>query len=603
MKKLVTMALISVSLMASHAAAEKLHGISMHGKPALPANYTHFSYANPNAPKGGKIAYGVVGTFDSLNPFILKSMRTTARGMFDPEFGNLYFETLMQRSRDEAFTMYGLLAETVEWDEERTFLQFNLNPNARWHDGEPVTADDVIFSFELFQEQGRPPYNRRLGRVEKMEKISDLSVKFTFNEKSNREYPLILALTPILPKHDTKVDGFADESRQIPVGSGPYKIKQVNYGENITYERDPNYWAKDFPSKVGFDNYDEIRVEYFLSQTAQFEAFKKGLFDIYVEGNPTNWEIGYDFPAVNNGDIIKQTFQKQRPSGMLGFVFNMRRDLFKDIRVRQALSLAFDFEWANKNLFNNVYTRTESFWQGSSLSSLGVPANDIEKAILAPYPDAVSADILDGTYRLPVSDGSGRDRTLLRQAIGLLADAGYNVSNGKMLDARGNQLSFEVMTQNEDQEKLALAYQRSLEAMGVLMSIRTPDDASYQKRSQTYDFDMIIKGFSSSFSPGAEQIWRWSSRAVEPEGTFNFAGVANPAIDAAIDALVNARTTEDFQAAVRTYDRLLLSGHYLIPTYHLAERWIAHRNYIKFPEGGQPIYGPQFPVWWDQRAE
>lgn len=603
MKKIIMVAVAAVTFFASHAYAEKLHGISMHGKPALPADYKHFPYANPYAPKGGKIAYGVVGAFDSLNPFILKSMRTTARGMFDPEFGNLYFETLMQRSRDEAFTMYGLLAQTVEWDEERTFLQFNLNPDARWHDGKPVTADDVIFSFNLFQEQGRPPYNRRLGRVEKMEKISDLSVKFTFNEKSNREYPLILALTPILPKHDTKVEGFENSSRDIPVGSGPYKIKDVKFGENITYERDPNYWAKDLPSKVGFDNYDEIRVEYFLSQTAQFEAFKKGLFDIYVDGNPTSWETAYNFPAVTNGEIIKQTFNKKRPSGMLGFVFNTRRDLFKDIKVRKALSLAFDFEWINKNLFNNVYTRTESFWQGSELSSLGVPANMIEKNLLAPFPDAVSPEIMNGTYRLPVSDGSGRDRKLLREAIILLAQAGYKVSDGKMLDANGNQLSFEVMTQNEDQEKLALAYQRSLEAIGVAMSIRTPDDASYQKRSQTYDFDMIIKGFSSSFSPGAEQIWRWSSRAVEPEGTFNFAGVANPAIDAAIDALVNARTTEDFQAAVRTYDRLLLSGHYLIPTYHLAEQWIAHRSYIKFPKGGQPIYGPQFPVWWDARAD
>lgn len=288
---------------------------------------------------------------------------------------------------------------------------------------------------------------------------------------------------------------------------------------------------------------------------------------------------------------------------MFGFVFNTRRELFQDIRLRKALSLAFDFEWVNKNLFNNVYTRTQSFWQGSNLSSLGVPANDLEKALLAPYPDAVSPDMLDGTYRLPISDGSGRDRKLLRQAISLLSEVGYKISDGKMLDANGTQLSFEIMTQNEDQEKLALAYQRSLAAIGIDMSIRTPDDASYQKRSQTYDYDMIMKGFSSSFSPGAEQIWRWSSRAVEPEGTFNFAGVANPAIDAAIDALVNARTTEDFIAAVRIYDRLLLSGHYLIPAYHLAERWIAHRNYIKFPEGEQPIYGPQFAVWWDARAE
>ncbi len=583
--------------------AEPLHGISMHGKPALPADYTHFPYANPDAPKGGKIAYGVVGTFDSLNPFILKSMRTRARGIVDPEYGNLYYDTLMQRSRDEAFTMYGLLAETVEWDEERTYLQFNINPNARWHDGKPVTADDVIFTFEVLRDHGRPPYNRRLNRVEKMEKISDLSVKFTFNEKSNREFPLILGLTPILPKHDTDPEGFDTSTMDIPVGSGPYKIKEVRPGESITYERDPNYWAKDIPSKVGFDNYDEIRVEYFLSQTAQFEAFKKGLFDVYPEGNPSNWTRSYDFAAVNDGDIIKETFKKQRPSGMFGFVFNTRRDVFKDIRVRKALSLIFDFEWVNKNLYNGVYTRTNSFWQGSTLSSYQVPANDIEKALLAPFPDAVSEDIMNGTYALPVSDGSGRDRKILREALGLFKEAGYEIKDGKLVDASGTQLSFEVLPQNEDQEKLALAYQRFAKALGVDMSLRTVDDAQYQQRSQTYDFDIIIKAFSSSFSPGAEQIWRWSSRAVEPEGTFNFAGVASPAIDAMIDALVNARTTEDFQAAVRAYDRTLLSGHYVIPAYHLDQTWIARRNYIKFPEGKQPIYGYQLPVWWDSRAE
>lgn len=603
MKYIAAACALILSVSTSSLIAEPVHGISMHGKPALSADYNHFPYANPDAPKGGKIAYGVVGTFDSLNPFILKSMRTRARGIVDPEFGNLYYDTLMQRSRDEPFTMYGLLAETVEWDEERTFLTFNLNPKAHWHDGKPVTADDVIFSFEVLRDHGRPPYNRRLNRVEKMEKLSELSVKFTFNEKSNREFPLILGLTPILPKHDTSIDEFDRSTMDIPVGSGPYKIKEVRPGERITYERDPNYWAKDIPSKVGFDNFDEIRVEYFLSQTAQFEAFKKGLFDVYPDGNPSHWTRAYNFAAVESGDIVKENFEKQRPSGMFGFVFNTRRDMFKDIKVRKALSLIFDFEWINKNLHNGVYTRTQSFWQGSYLSSYGNPANDIEKTLLAPFPDAVSPDVMDGSYKLPVSDGSGRDRKLLRQALKLFNEAGYKVDGGKLIGPNGKQLSFEIMPQNEDQEKLALAYQRFAKALGVEMSIRTVDDAQYQQRSQTYDFDIIIKAFTSSFSPGAEQIWRWSSRAVEPEGTFNFAGVASPAIDAMIDALVNARTTEDFQAAVRAYDRTLLSGHYLIPAYHLDQTWLAKRNYIGYPEGKQPIYGYQLPVWWDKRAE
>lgn len=602
-KSLLSTCILALALTANTTMAEPVHGISMHGEPALSADYKHFSYANPNAPKGGKISYGVVGTFDSLNPFILKSMRTTARGIIDPEFGNLYYDTLMQRSRDEAFTMYGLLAETVEWDEDRTFLQFNINPKARWHDGKPVTADDVIFTFETMTEKGRPPYSRRLARVERMEKISELSVKFVFNEKSNREFPLILALMPIIPKHGTDVEKFGDSTMDISVGSGPYKIKEVKPGERIIYQRDPNYWGKDIPSKVGFDNYDEIRIEYFLSQTAQFEAFKKGLFDIYPEGSPTHWQTAYNFSAVDDGDVVKQAFEKQRPSGMYGFVFNTRRDIFKDVNVRKALSLMFDFEWINKNLYGGVYTRTQSFWQGSKLSSFQNPANDIEMALLAPFPDAVSPDIMDGSYKLSVSDASGRDRKLLRQALSLLQEAGYKIDGGKLIGSDGKQFAFEVMPQNEDQEKLALAYQRSVKALGIEMSVRTVDDAQYQKRSQTYDFDMIIKAFTSSFSPGAEQIWRWSSRAVEPEGTFNFAGVASPAIDAMIDALVNARTTDDFEAAVRAYDRTLLSGHYIIPAYHLGETWVAHRNYVKFPEGKQPIYGYQLPVWWDGRVE
>jgi peptide/nickel transport system substrate-binding protein len=582
--------------------AEPVHGIAMHGEPALPAGFSHLPYANPDAPKGGKVNYGVVGTFDSVRPFIVKSMRTTARGLADPVFGNLVYETLMQRSQDEPFTLYGLLAETVEWDDERSFIQYNINPAARWSDGEPVTADDVIFTMELLRDKGRPPYSTRLNRVASMEKVGPLSVRFTFNESSNREFPLILSLSPVLPKHATDVESF-DQSTLTPgIGSGPYLVGEVKPGERITYTRRDDYWAKDLPIKRGIDNYDQIAVEYFLSETAQFEAFKKGVFDVYPDGSATNWSRGYDFPAVTSGEIVRKEYESRTPSGMYGFVFNTRRPLFGDVRIRRALTMLFDFEWANRSLYDNTYIRTHSFWDGSDLSSYGKPADAREREILAPFPDAVAADVLDGTWALPVTDGSGRDRKVQRAALTLLQQAGYGIKDGKLIDANGKHFAFDLMTQNEGQEKLAIAFQRSLAALGIEMSIRTVDDAQYQQRSQTFDYDMIMKAFSSSLSPGAEQLNRWGSGSRDVQGSFNFAGAASPAIDAAIDAMLNARTADEFRSSVRAFDRVLLSGHYVIPAFHLGKSWLAHRSRIVEPESGPPLYGYYLPAWWDKTA-
>lgn len=585
------------------ARAEPVHAIAMHGEPALPPDFDHLPYVNPDAPKGGSIAYGVVGTFDSLNPFIIQSMRTTARGVIDQEYGNLIFETLMFRSRDEPFTLYGLIAETVEWDEDRTYIQFNLNPKAHWSDGEPITPDDVIFSFELLAEKGRPPYSNRLDMVETMEKVDEDSVRFTFKEGASRELPLLLAsATPILPEHATDRERFGRSTLDPMIGSGPYVFGEIEPGERITYERDPNYWAKDLPVKRGQDNFDTITVEYFLSANAQFEAFKKGLFDVYPEGSPTAWARSFDFPAVHEGDVIKDEFRPELPSGMLGFVFNTRREPFDDRRVRKALTLLFDFEWANRTLFDNAYTRTESYWQGSELSSLGRPAGSREKALLAPFPEAVLPDVMDGTYRLPRSSGAGRNRETQRAAYDLLREAGYRIEDGRMIGPEGAPFTFEIMAQNAGQEKLALAYQRTLASLGIHMRIRTVDDAQYQQRSLSYDYDMIMKAYTSSLSPGTEQIWRWHSRSRDPQGTFNFAGAADPAIDAMIEAMLSARTREDFTAAVRAFDRVLLSGYYMVPLYHVEEQWVARWTHIERPEE-TPIYGYTLPTWWDARAE
>ncbi len=594
--------LMTVTSFANGAAAAPVHAIAMHGEPALPADFKNFPYVNPNVKKGGKISYGVVGSFDSLNPFILKSMRTTARGMWDPEYGNLVYESLMQRSRDEAFTMYGLLAESVEWDDDRTFVQFNLNPNARWADGQPVTAEDVIFSFELLRDKGRVPFSNRLAKVAKMEKVGDRSVRFTFTEEADRELPLLLGLSPVLPKHAIDVATFDQTSLKPPLGSGPYRVAEVKPGERIVYKRNPDYWAKDLPSKVGQDNYDEISVEYFLQENSLFEAFKKGEIDIYPEGSATKWARGYDFPAVRTGEVVKETFKPKTPSGMLGIVFNTRRPMFDNLKLRQGLALVFDFEWVNKNLFDGAYTRTQSYWQNSTLSFLGAPADDRELGLIGDARDRINPAILDGTYRLPVTDASGRDRNVLRVAVSLMREAGFQIKDGKMVDANGVPLAFEIMSQNAGQEKIALAYQRFLAPLGIQASVRTVDDSQYQQRSQSFDYDVIIKSFPSTLSPGIEQVGRWSSQSRDRQGSDNFAGVADKDVDRMINNILQARTTEDFTAAVRAHDRLLINNFYLVPLYHLDAQWVARHKHIGRPDV-LPLYGYQLPTWWDQNAQ
>lgn len=594
-------AALSCALLAVSASAQTRHAIASHGDPDLPVDFTHFPYVNPDAPKGGRIAYGVVGSYDNLNPFILKSMRTTARGMWDPEFGQLTHEALMKRSRDEPFTLYGLLAETVEMDDDRTFIQFNLNPDARWSDGVPVTADDIIFTFNLLDQKGRPPYSSRLQLVKSMKKVGDLSVRFDLTDDAGQEFPLILGLMPVLPQHATDAENFDSTTFDSPVTSGPYRIKEVKPGERIVFERREDYWAEDLPVTRGFNNFDEISVEYFLSDSAQFEAFKKGVFDVYAEGNPVSWDRNYNFPAVRDGAIEKMIFETRTPAGMYGFVFNTRRTVFQDKRVRRALSMLLDFQWLNRSLFNNAYRRTEGYFDNSDLSSIGRAASEAEMELLAPYLDDIESDVLDGTYRTSVTDGSGRDRNVQRAALNLLNEAGYRIDQGRLVDGQGNQMAFEVMTRNEGQERVALAYQRNLAALGIALAVRTVDDAQYQKRSEEFDYDLIFHRYGSSLSPGIEQVGRWGSQSRDVPGTFNYAGTAEAAIDATIQAMLDARAEEEFIAAVRAFDRVLISGHYVVPLYYLPGQRVAYRSRLEHP-AVTSIYGYQLPTWWDREA-
>ena len=603
----VLLALFVLLLPAQFAAADGLYGIAMRGAPALPADFKAFPYVNPSVKKGGKLAYGVVGSFNNLNPFIVKGKRTTARGMWDPELGNFIVESLMMRSRDEPFTMYGLLAQSVEWDEARSYIQFNLNPKAKWSDGQPVTPEDVIFSFELLRDKGAPPFSTRLvaGKdklVEKIEKVGERSVRFTFTKYATRELPLLIALSPILPKHATNVENFEQTTFKPLMGSGPYRVKLVKPGERIVYERDPNYWGKDLPSMQGLNNFDRISIEYFVEDETLFEAFKKGEVDVYKDNIPLSWLHAYNFPAATSGNVVKDSFDLKLPADTYAMVFNTRRPMFADVKVREGLALAFDFEWINKNLYENAYTRTQSFWQNSELSSFRQPADARELELLGQAKSKIDPAILDGTYKLPVTDASGRDRKVLKQAFDLLRSAGYRIENGKMRDAKGMPLALEILCQNADQQKLAISYQRTLAALGITVSIRTVEDAQFQERTQTFDYDMIFKTYAGTLSPGVEQVRRWGSNSSNSPGSENLAGVADPDVDRLIDAVQAAHTPEDFRSAVRALDRLLIAGHYVIPLYHNGQQWIARWKYIGHPDY-VPLYGAQFQAWWDQRVQ
>ncbi|CAM5587930.1 hypothetical protein MAUB1S_09918 [Mycolicibacterium aubagnense] len=579
--------------------AEPKYGIAMQGEPELPAGFSHFRYANPDAPKGGNVTYCVVGSFDNLNPFIIKSLRTTARGMIDTIYGNLVFEPLMQRNYDEPFGLYGLLADSVEMDPERKWIEFHIDPKARWSDGQPVTPEDVLFTYDVFTEKGRPPYSDRMKRVEKLEKTGERSVRFTFNELSDREFPLIIAMTPIIPKHAFDKETFDRTTLKPLIGSGPYTVDKVAPGQRIIFKRNPDYWARDIPSKRGFDNYDRITIEYFLNSNAQLEAFKKGICAVNMETDPVKRERDMDFPAFKRGEVVAETFKSGIPPVVTGFLFNTRLPEFANVEVRRALGMLYDFEWANKNLFNNRYARLKSFWQDSELSALGHPASDKEKALLAPYPGRVPADVMDGTWLPPVTDGSGQDRKVLKAAFEILKGQGYRVENGQMLDKQGQPFAFEILTSSQDEERLASLYQRTLAKIGITVSIRSLDGDQIQSRKQRYDFDVLIgaSGFNNSLSPGIEQRGRWGSEAAKVDGSFNLAGVAEPAVDAAINAMLNARTKEDFVAAVRVLDRLLISGNYMVPMQYNPDQWVAYWSYLEHPNV-TPLFGYQLPVWW-----
>ena len=570
------------------------HGLAMHGEPALPADFDHFPYADPAAKKGGRLRVGLPGTFDSLNPFNLKS-GSAAQGLV-----NNIFQPLMARSQDEPFTLYPLIAQSIDIDPARTHITFHLDPRAHFSDGKPLTADDVLFSFELLKTKGRPQQRIAYNLVRAIDAPDPHTVRIDITGVGDRELPLILAIMPVLPKHATDVARFADATLSRPIGSGPYVIVDARAGDRLLLRRDPDYWGKDLPSQRGFFNFDEIDIQYYRDGNSLFEAFKAGLLDYRDETSTTRWSTGYDFPAARDGRITRETLKNETPKGLEGFVFNTRRPLFRDIRLREALGLMFDFEWVNANLYSGLYTRTKSFFDDSELSAAGRPADARERALLAPFPDAVRADILEGRWRPPVSDGTGRDREMAKRALTLLAEAGYRVEDGR-LTKDGAPVSFEIMVKDRAQERLALNYASTLQRIGVDARVRLVDEVQYQRRRQKFDFDMMIGQWLASASPGNEQRMRWGSVSANQEASFNLAGAASPAIDAMIGALLAAESHEDFVAAVRAFDRVLLSGFYVVPLFHARGQWLAHSKDIvppsRPPRYSAPMFSPTLEAW------
>lgn len=588
-------ALLLACLASSTAAyAEPRFAIAMHGEPALPADFNNLPYADPAAPKGGSVDYAWTGSFNSVNPFIVQG--SGARGTLDLIFGNNVFDTLMMRSADEPFTLYPLLAKTIDTDGARSFAEFTLDERARFSDGTPVTPDDVIFTLELLRDKGLPRYAVTASKIARMEKVGERGVRFTFKQP-DRELPLILGLFPILPRHATDAARFDKSTLKPLVGSGPYRLESVRAGDSVTLRRNPDYWARDIPSKRGFDNYDRIRLTYYRDDNAMFEAFKAGLVDILIETSSGRWKHEYDFAAVTRGEVKQDTFPTKLASGMFGFVLNTRRPVFADRKVREALMNLFDFEWANRNLLSSAYTRTQSFFDNSDLSSSGRTASEGERKLLAPYPEAVTPEIMAHGWQSTPSNGSGRDRAFLRAGFDRLKAAGFAMRDGRLLGPDGKPLAFEVMLKGSDSQQLAMTWQATLARLGVALTVRSVDSAQYQQRLTNYDYDAIAFLYTNSLSPGAEQSSRWGSQTRGKPGTFNYAGVADPAVDASIATMLQARDRPEFVDAVRALDRVLMSGAYVVPLYFLPEQWVGRWDRIKHPDK-TPLYGFQLPTWW-----
>jgi microcin C transport system substrate-binding protein len=562
-----------------------LPGIAMHGEPKYGPDFKHLDYVNPDAPKGGSVVYAAIGSFDSFNPY-------TIQGTPGP---GASYETLTTQTLDEPFSEYGLIAETIEMPEDRSWVIFNLRKEARFHDGQPITADDVVFSFNLLKEKGPPFYQSYYSSVAKVEKLGDLKVKFSFAPGDNRELPLILGQLPVLPQHLWKDKDITQPTLDIPDGSGPYKIAKYDPGRSITLERVKDYWGKDLPINVGQDNFDTIRYDYYRDQTVSLEAFKAGAFDINLESSAKNWATAYEIPAVKDGRIIKEKIPTEGRNLMQGFVYNLRKPIFQDRKVREALSYAFDFEWSNKALFYGQYVRIRSYFGPSEMGSTGLPSPE-ELKILDPYKGKIPDEVFTKEYNPPKTDGSGDARANLETASKILDDAGWKIENG-VRTKDGKKLEFEILLDQPTFERVAQPFIQNLAQIGVRATMRTVDAAQNQKRMEQFDFDMTVDLVAESLSPGNEQREFWSSKSADTNGSRNLAGIKDPVIDALAEKIIAAKDRDDLVTSTRALDRVLQWGFYYIPHWNAPFDRVAYWNRFSHPTS-MPPYGLTFSTWW-----
>ena len=594
---LLTVLIVTGAVMSPPAAARNAspqnpgprHAIAMHGEPKYGPGFKHFEYINPNAPKGGEARLASQGGYDSFNGFISKG--EAADGI-----GGIY-DTLMAASADEPFSQYGLLAETVETPEDRSWVKFTLRRDARWHDGEPITADDVIWTFNILLAKGAPFYRFYYGSVAKAEKLDGRTVKFTFKAGENRELPLIIGQLAVLPKHYWEARDFSKTTLEPPLGSGPYRVKEFEANRYVAYERVTDYWGKNLPVNIGRNNFDVIRYDYYRNASVAVEAFKAGAFDFRAENSSKIWATSYDIPEAEKGFLTKLESPHQRTAGMQGFVFNTRRDLFKDARVRQALAYAFDFEWSNRNLFYGQYTRTRSYFDNSELAARGLPSKE-ELEILEPYRGKIPDEVFTREYTPPATQGDGRIRSNLKIGDRILKDAGWVIKDRVRVNAKtGQQMTFEILLVSPLFERIVLPFTKGLERLGIKATVRTVDTSQYIRRLETFDFDMIVFTWGQSLSPGNEQRGFWGSQAASQNGSRNFIGISDPVIDQLIELLIAAPDRKGLIARTRALDRVLQWGHYLIPHWHTAVDRLVFWDKFGRPEV-TPLQGAQFDTWW-----
>lgn len=595
--RLAVLALALAPLAVRAAPPEPTHGIAMHGAPKYPASFTHFDYADPAAPKGGSVRLHAIGSFDTLNGFTLKGMAADGLGLTQ--------DTLMSPSADEPFSEYGLIARTVTVPEDRSWVRFDLRPEARWHDGTPITADDVAFSFDTLKTKGHPFYRSYYAAVKAVEKNGPLSVTFRFQGGGNRELPLILGQMPVLPAHYWRGRDFAATTLAPPLGSGPYRLVSAEAGRTVAYERVKDYWGKDLPVNRGRYNFDSLRYDYYRDTTVALEAFKAGAFDMIAEYEAKKWATAYDFPAAKDGRVVRAEIPRHTPSGMQGYVFNTRRAIFADRRVREALAYAFDFEWTNATLFYGAYKRLASYFDNSELGATALPDAE-ETAILAPFRDRLPPEVFTKVYAPPRVEGENGLRKNLRTAIAKLKAAGWEIRNGVMTEvATGKPLRFEIMLngiQSTAMERITLPFVQNLKRIGIAASLRSVDVNQYQNRAQNFDFDLLVGSFPQSMSPGNEQEDFFGSTAADRPGSRNLAGVKSPVVDALIRRIIMARDRRDLVEATRALDRVLLWSFYVIPQWYIPHDRIAYWNRFGRPAHGETLGGVDFWTWWVDSA-